>query len=89
MNLTAQQAIRTAKAWIAEQLASEQVEDIGLEEVKFEDGKWQITVGFSRPWDRRMLAAMVGGRLAARSYKVVVVSDEGSEVIEMRNREAA
>ena len=89
MNLDTKQAVALAKSWVADQLAAEGIHDIGLEEVKFENGYWNITIGFSRPWDRNNLAILAGGRGSARSYKVILISDEKMEVVEMRNREAA
>lgn len=82
------QAVAIAKSWVAEQLSTEGVQDIGLEEVKFESGFWRITIGFSRAWDRNPLLQVAGGRLP-RSYKVIIISDETGDVVEMRNREAA
>lgn len=89
MNLDTKEAIGIAKSWVSEQLSAEGVQDIGLEEVKFEGGYWHITIGFSRPWDRSNFAVLAGGRGMARSYKVIVISDDSKEVVEMRNREAA
>jgi hypothetical protein len=89
MNLDTKEAVAIAKAWLSEQLSAEGVQDIGLEEVKFEGGFWQITIGFSRPWDRTNLAALTGTRGMARSYKVIVISDDTKDVVQMRNREAA
>jgi hypothetical protein len=86
--LDTKEAVAIAKAWVAEQLSAEGVQDIGLEEVKFEGSSWQITIGFSRAWDRSHLFLAAGGRLP-RSYKVIVISDKSKEVMEMRNREAA
>ena len=55
MSLDTKQAVKLAKDWLTEQLADEKVEDIGLEEVKFDQHfqTWEITLGFSRPWDRK------------------------------------
>ena len=81
-------AIGLAKNWITEQFAEEGVEDVGLEEVKFADGCWEITIGFSRPWDRKGITSLVGPSLL-RSYKVIVIKDETGEVVAMRTRQAA
>ena len=93
MSLDTKQAVKLAKDWLTEQLADEKVEDIGLEEVKFDQHfqTWEITLGFSRPWDRKggFLATMTAGNSTPRSYKVLVVSDVTQTVTEMRNRDAA
>ncbi|MBV8203134.1 MAG: hypothetical protein JOZ15_21170 [Acidobacteria bacterium] len=45
------EAVRAAKTFVADILASEKVTNIGLEEVKLDDAQWLVTLGFSRPWD--------------------------------------
>ena len=49
------EAVRMAKEYLVELFAEESISDVGLEEVKFEDpsNKWNITIGFSRPWDQK------------------------------------
>ena len=41
-------AVRAAKQWLAQVYADEPIERIGLEEVRFHDGQWEITLGFNR-----------------------------------------
>ena len=89
MNLDTKEAVAIAKSWVSEQLSAEGVQDVGLEEVKFEGGYWLITIGFSRAWDRNSFATLAIGRGITRSYKVIVIRDDSKEVVEMRNREAA
>jgi hypothetical protein len=89
MNLTTKEAVSIAKSWVADQLSSEGVRDIGLEEVNFERGFWHITIGFSRSWDQNALAGITAGKSYGRSYKIIDISDESKEVTQMRNREAA
>lgn len=47
------EAARTARAYIADLFADENVQHVGLEEVEFDDVSdvWNITIGFSRPWE--------------------------------------
>ena len=45
------EAVRAAKAFVADILAAENVTNIGLEEVRLDEDQWVVTVGFSRPWD--------------------------------------
>ena len=74
------EAVRAAKAHVAELYADEEICEVGLEEVEFDVGSqcWKITVGFSRSWDwhrtNNLTAALVDSR-PARSYKVVHIDD--------------
>ena len=86
-------AIKIAKDYITEVLADEQVTNLGLEETEFdpETGRWNITLGFSRPWNTpRTRAQEVLENLGAvpslrRSFKVISISEEG-HVLSMKNR---
>ena len=59
-------AVRTAKEYVADLLADEGIINLGLEEVVFDegDGTWNVTVGFSRPWElaRNPMTAITGSR---------------------------
>lgn len=88
MILDTQKAVRLAKQWLATQLSEEGVANIGLEEVRFVDDSWEITLGFSRPWDSSVLPfATLGAK--HRTYKIIKVRDSDESIVEMRNREAA
>jgi hypothetical protein len=89
MNLDTKEATAIAKSRVLDQLSGEGVQDVGLEEVKFESGYWNITIGFSRAWDRNSFADLASWRGIKRIYKVIVISDDSEKVVEMRNREAA
>ena len=74
------EAARTAKTYVTELFADENICEVGLEEVKFDmDSQlWKITVGFSRSWDserRNNLTATLVDRRRGRSYKVVHIND--------------
>jgi len=88
MSMEAKKAVAIAKSWVADQFAGEGVQDIGLEEVRFSSGVWQITIGFSRRWERAASNLLADLR-QQRTYKVITISDKTEEVIAMRNREAA
>ncbi len=85
-------AIKVAKDYVNEVLAEEQVTNLGLEETEFDpaSGCWNITLGFSRPWNTpRTRAQEVLENLGAvsslrRSYKVLAISP-GGEVLSMKN----
>ena len=74
-------------------MADEQVTNIGLEEVEFSPGEnaWDITVGFSRPWNTpKSRAQEVMESLGAlsslkRSYKIIKVAQNG-RVISMKSK---
>lgn len=85
------QAIAVAKKYVQDIMADEQLSNIGLEEVEFDENlsEWHITIGFSRPWNKPLTAAqkMLGLQpepLLKRSYKIVTVSSHG-DVVSMKN----
>ena len=90
------EAVRHAKRWLASIYSDEKTENVGLEEVRWRGGNWEITLGFDRyseevPDDTESRASSIMAALSRprRDYKVIVVSGEDNSVIEMRNREAA
>ena len=85
-------AVRHAKKWVATVYSDERIENLGLEEVKWKGGNWEITLGFDRyPQDGegRTSALVASLTRPRRDYKVIVVSGGDNNVIEMRNREVA
>ena len=101
------EAARTARAHIADLFADENVQHVGLEEVEFDDvaDVWNITIGFSRPWELSkdppkkpisMVPAPVLEELnppppppPQRSYKIVRVRDSDGHVISVTHRALA
>lgn len=101
------EAARTARAYIADLFADENVQHVGLEEVKFDDVSeiWNITIGFSRPWELSkeppkkpvpLVLAPVLEELnppppptPQRSYKIVRVRDSDGCVISVTHRALA
>jgi hypothetical protein len=81
------EAVAAAKQHIRELFAEEAIENLGLEEVEFNDQarEWQITLGFSRPWNIPSLNPFADQR--SRSYKVVRISEQTGKVISVKNRE--
>ena len=78
-----------AKAYAAELFADESIMNLGLEEAEFESisDTWKITVGFSRPWDRKnVLIAALGEGPSARSYKVMRINNESGDVESLKDR---
>lgn len=80
-------AVSTAKHWLNEVLDDEEISNVGLEEVKFDEQKheWHITLGFSRPWNsaRNALTAISGEPIAKRAYRIIAVDDSSAEVKSM------
>jgi hypothetical protein len=86
------EAVALAKRHILELFAEEQVANLGLEEVEFDDSsnEWSVTVGFSRPWDEpRNPFAVISreGSFPKRSYKVVRISNGTEQVLSVKNRD--
>lgn len=86
------EAVEAAKKCVKELFGSEDISDIGLEELEYDEssGEWLVTIGCSRPWDRP------GGSLVAlhqaiafprRSYKIVRISNATGAVRAVKNRE--
>lgn len=96
------EAARTARAYITDLFADENVKHVGLEEVEFDDlsAVWHITIGFSRPWELpedppSFASGSVLDELkppppsTQRSYKIVRVRDVDGHVISVVNRALA
>lgn len=85
------EAIVAAKRHVAEIFDDEQITNLGLEEVRYDDAhrKWEITLGFSRPWNAESspFAALTGETPARRTYKVVTISDADSRIVSITNRD--
>lgn len=90
------EAIAKAKYYIHSILAEEQLSNVGLEEIEFDDRakQWRVTIGFSRPWDREWVESGFSplnpskSRPAShRTYKVVIIDDETGEVKSIKHRE--
>ena len=72
------EAAKLAKDYIANLFADEGITNIGLEEIvrRSPEKVWEVTVGFSRPWDHGGLSTiMVGQTGLRRSYKLLRIDD--------------
>ena len=83
-----QEAVQTAKKYIAELFTDESITNVGLEEVVFNDtsNNWEITIGFSRPWQKDSLAASLGNQPPGRSYKLVCINDNDGHITSLTDR---
>ncbi len=83
------EAVRIALEYVQELFVEEQISHLGLEEVEYNVtmDDWQVTVGFSRPWDypNGSLAMLAGGSTPHRSYKRVTIKD--GAVVSVTNRD--
>ena len=86
-------AVKRAKEYVADLLADEGIINLGLEEVVFDegDGTWNVTVGFSRPWElaRNPMTAITGHPGAGRAYRVVRIRDGDGEVVAFKQWDKA
>ena len=86
--MDAKEAVDTAREYLVELFDGEGIEQVGLEEVDFDgtSDEWKVTLGFSRPWDRRAnLEAALGGP-PPRSYKVIRIDDLDGEIKSLTDR---
>jgi uncharacterized protein YdeI (YjbR/CyaY-like superfamily) len=83
-------AVKRAKAYVAELFAEENLTNLGLEEVEYDDadGTWNITVGFSRPWNTTQspLTTLTGEAVAKRVYRTVRIVDDTGQVLSVLRR---
>jgi hypothetical protein len=76
--MDAKEAIATAKKYLADIYADENITNLGLEEVEHDRGagNWAVTLAFSRPWNtprtraQEVLENLGGVSALKRSYKV-------------------
>jgi hypothetical protein len=89
--MDAKEAVALAKQHVEELFANEGILNLGLEEIEFDRGRkvWQVTLGFSRPWDVRGGATLITRSETARTYKRIVLSDPDKRVLSVKNRDEA
>ena len=82
------EAAKLAKDYVADLFADEGIGNVGLEEIELRgDQYWDVTVGFSRPWDQGGLAAItLGQRSLRRSYKVLRIDNDTGNVESVKDR---
>ena len=89
--MNVKEAVAVAKGYLTQLYVGEEITDVGLEEVDFDDSSdyWNVTIGFARPWNRLAPPAhplSPASRAAARSYKVVRIDDDTGEVKSLKDR---
>ena len=83
------EAVRTAREYIRDVFKDEGIINVGLEEVVYKSGppRWEVTIGFSRPWDQKgSLVTVLGEGRPARSYKVLRISNDSGKVESLTDR---
>jgi len=89
MAMDVKAAVDRAKNQIQLLFGDEEIRNLGLEEVAYDDVQavWRVTIGFSRPWDepKNALAAIAGQNMySRRTYKVVTIDEDTSNVISIK-----
>ena len=81
------QAAGIAKNYIADLYEAENIKNLGLEEVEFDDdqGIWRVTIGFQRPWEQAGFLAR-SGLAEPRAYKLLQIADGDGRVLSVRDR---
>ena len=90
--MNVKEAVKKAIEYIADVFESEHPENIGLEEVVLNESKdtWEVTIGFSRPWDHHPKGGLVTGlqpQNPKRQYKVVRLDNKTGEIESIKIRE--
>jgi len=85
------EAVKKAMEQFIDIFQSEPMENVALEEVVFnsEENVWEVTIGFSRPWDnpndKSLISDLHRGR-QVRNYKVVVIDDQSGVIKSIKIR---
>jgi hypothetical protein len=84
-------AVKIAIGYVTELFEEEELSNIGLEEATFNHTQevWEVTVGFSRPWDYPKPGLVSGFQPSTprRQYKVVHIDPKSKEVTSVTIRE--
>jgi hypothetical protein len=89
--MEAKDVVKVAVQYVSDIFAHEKPTNIGLEEITFdeENNIWNVTIGFSRPWDYESPNILTGlqPKTPNRQYKVVRIDDNNGKVKEITMRE--
>jgi hypothetical protein len=89
--MDAKDAVRKSIEYVSDVFESEHPDNLGLEEVVFngQQNVWEVTVGFSRPWDYPKGGLVTGLQPQAprRQYKIVQIDNISGDVISIKIRE--
>ena len=81
------EAAKLAKEYVADLFKDEGISNVGLEEIEQGGRFWEVTVGFSRPWDQGGLATItLGQKGLRRSFKVIRIDNQTRTVTSVKDR---
>jgi len=87
------EATQTARKYVADVFADDEISNIALEEVEFheESGVWSVTLSFLRPTGTTdnldiIAPALRRGKKVQRFYKILNVEDRSGRVISVKHR---
>ncbi len=82
------EAAKLAKEYVADLFRDDRISNVGLEEIELRDGRfWEVTVGFSWPWDQGGPATItLGQKGLRRSFKVIRIDNQTRTVTSVRDR---
>ncbi len=85
--MEAREAIAIAKKYVSELFGDERIANLGLEEITSNGDVWEVTIGFSRPWDavRDAASVITGAPTLQRSYKKVQIRDSDQKLLGISN----
>ncbi len=89
--IAVKEAIAIAKRFVEETFGDEGLVNLGLEEVKFDErrGNWEITIGFSRPWDNESSIIPQISPQYRRAFKIVTIDGKSGEPKAITQRDVA
>lgn len=89
MSMNVSQAVRKAKDYVGELYADEGISRIGLEEIRFDEGTWAVTIGFVRSFNDQpagQLATALRNDPRRRIYKIVRINPDTHDIVAMTHR---
>ena len=87
--MNVKEAAKLAKDYVTDLFSEEGINNVGLEEIELGDDRqfWEVTIGFSRPWDHGGLATVtLGQKGLRRSYKVLLIDNDNGNVASVKDR---
>jgi hypothetical protein len=81
------EAVKIADDYVRELFRSERATNFGLEELRFDDGKWLVTIGFSREWEgpQGISRYAYDRPVMPRTFKTVEIDDASKKVISLKH----
>ena len=82
------EAVQSARLHIVDVFSAEEITNVGLEEVEFDqvENVWKVTIGFTRPWERQGALGVSLGLKTVRSYKVVRIANGDGTIKSVMDR---